>query len=114
MSACLFCSICLNAFQRGPVSLQRSASPSEATPAYDHPRFPLYPDWIAKGILSSIHYLWRPMLHDPGDEMVLEAAVNGGADAIVTFNTRHYGAIPGTFNIEVLRPSSAIRRVRNE
>ncbi|MBY0483174.1 putative toxin-antitoxin system toxin component, PIN family [Nitrosomonas sp.] len=27
------------------------------------------------------HYLWRPMLHDPNDEMVLEIAVNGGADA---------------------------------
>jgi putative PIN family toxin of toxin-antitoxin system len=25
-------------------------------------------------------FLWRPQLKDPGDEMVLEAAVNGGAD----------------------------------
>ena len=32
------------------------------------------------------HYLWRPMLRDPNDEMVLEVAVNDGADAIVTFN----------------------------
>lgn len=30
------------------------------------------------------HFLWRPKLRDPSDEMVLEAAVN--ADAIVTFN----------------------------
>ncbi|WP_267428444.1 putative toxin-antitoxin system toxin component, PIN family [Methylobacterium sp. GC_Met_2] len=34
----------------------------------------------------AIHYLWRPRLRDPADEMVLEAAVNGRADAIVTFN----------------------------
>ena len=27
----------------------------------------------------------RPLLHDPKDEMVLETAVNGHADAIVTF-----------------------------
>src|ERR1035438_6242348 len=30
-----------------------------------------------------VHYQWRPQLTDPGDEMVLEAAVNGRADAIV-------------------------------
>src|ERR1700760_1935955 len=35
-------------------------------------------------------FLWRPQLRDPGDELVLEAAVNGTADAIVTFNRRDY------------------------
>ncbi len=60
------------------------------------------------------HYLWRPMLRDPNDEMVLEVAVNGRANAIVTFNLRDYGLTPGTFNIEVITPSAAIRRVRNE
>ena len=54
------------------------------------------------------------MLRDPNDEMVLEVAVNGRADAIVTFNLRDYGAVPKKFNIEVIKPSSAIRRVRNE
>lgn len=61
-----------------------------------------------------IHYLWRPMLHDPNDEMVLEAAVNGRADAIVTFNLRDYGVAPEAFSIALLRPSTAIRKVRNE
>jgi putative PIN family toxin of toxin-antitoxin system len=60
------------------------------------------------------HYLWRPFLRDPNDEMVLEAAVNGRADAIVTFNLRDYGAIPEKFGIEVLIPATAIRRVNNE
>lgn len=60
------------------------------------------------------HFLWRPMLRDPNNEMVLEVATNGGAEAIVTFNLRDYGKAPSTFNIEVVTPSTAIRRVRNE
>jgi putative PIN family toxin of toxin-antitoxin system len=31
-------------------------------------------------------FLWRPSLRDADDDMVLEVAVNGQADAIATFN----------------------------
>ena len=58
------------------------------------------------------HYLWRPLLRDPNDEMVLEAAVNGRADSIVTFNLRDYGDVPRKFCIEVLLPATAIRRIK--
>jgi predicted nucleic acid-binding protein len=40
-----------------------------------------------------IHFLWRPQW-DPSDEMVLETAVNGRADVLVTFNQRDYGTFP--------------------
>ena len=30
------------------------------------------------------HLSWRPQLPDPNNEMVLEAAINGRADALVT------------------------------
>ena len=59
------------------------------------------------------HFLWRPTLNDPNDEMALEVAVNGQADAIVSFNLKDYGATPNIFNIDVLRPSDALMRVRN-
>ena len=36
------------------------------------------------------HLSWRPQLPDPDDEMVLEAAINGRADALVTCNTAHF------------------------
>jgi putative PIN family toxin of toxin-antitoxin system len=58
------------------------------------------------------HYRWRPQLRDPGDEMVLETAVNGQARAIVTFNRRDYGEAPGRFGIDVLSPGEALRRTR--
>lgn len=60
----------------------------------------------------SIHYAWRPQLNDPADEMVLEAAVNGGARVLVTFNQRHFGDAPRRFGIDLLLPSEALRRVR--
>lgn len=36
------------------------------------------------------HFLWRPQLRDPNDEMVLEAAINGAATHLVTFNLRDF------------------------
>jgi predicted nucleic acid-binding protein len=58
------------------------------------------------------HFLWRPQLRDPNDEMVLEAAVNGRADAIVTFNLRDYGTAATQFGVEVLLPREAIARIK--
>jgi predicted nucleic acid-binding protein len=58
------------------------------------------------------HFLWRPQLRDPGDEMVLEAAVNGRANALVTFNVRDFGIVPARFGIELMVPSEAIGRIK--
>jgi predicted nucleic acid-binding protein len=58
------------------------------------------------------HFIWRPQLRDPADELVLEAAVNGQAAAIVTFSRRDFGVVPAEFGIEVLTPAEAIRRIR--
>lgn len=57
------------------------------------------------------HFLWRPQLRDPDDEMVLEAAVNGRANAIVTFNQRDFLPAASGFGIGVERPSDMIRRL---
>ena len=56
-------------------------------------------------------YLWRPQLHDPADEMVLDAAINGGADALVTFNRQDFGQAPGRFGTALLSPQDALRRL---
>ena len=59
------------------------------------------------------HFLWRPQLRDPGDELVLEAAVNGQANAIVTFHQKDFGEIPMKFSVEVLAPVDALRRIKS-
>jgi len=58
------------------------------------------------------HYLWRPQLCDSGDEMVLAAAINGKADALITFNRKHFGTAPARFGVEVLLPREALVRIR--
>lgn len=70
-------------------------------------------DAVAKvAIPVVLHFLWRPRLKDPADEMVLETAVNGNADRLVTFNTRHLADAAADFGIRVLRPGEAWKEVQ--
>lgn len=58
-----------------------------------------------------VSFLWRPMLRDPDDEMVLEVAVNGGADRLLTFNLKDFvGA--RRLGVEIERPGPAWRAWR--
>jgi len=56
------------------------------------------------------HYLWRPQLRDPDDELVLEAAINGRARMLVTFNARDFSGA-ARFGIEVVLPREALMRL---
>ena len=56
-----------------------------------------------------VNYRWRPQLRDPGDEMVLEAAVNFGANALLTFNLRHFRNAAQRFGLPVLTPGDFLR-----
>jgi putative PIN family toxin of toxin-antitoxin system len=61
-------------------------------------------DFICKvSINSPIYYLWRPMLRDPKDDMVLEVAVASSADFIVTYNIKDF-AEAKEFGIELASP----------
>lgn len=59
-------------------------------------------------------YHWRPTLPDADDDMVLEVAVNGQADAIVTFNRRDFGAAMKKFGIAVLPPGEVVGRLETK
>ena len=61
-----------------------------------------------------IYFQWRPLLTDPDDDFVLEIAVNGCADALVTHNRKHFHTLETNFGIPVLSPADLIRRLHNE
>jgi putative PIN family toxin of toxin-antitoxin system len=67
---------------------------------------------IAMAEPVNMHFLWRPQLRDAADEMVLEAAINGEADGLVTFNARDFGDSPRHFGVELLSPREVIVRMR--
>ena len=60
-----------------------------------------------------ISYLWRPVLPDQGDDLVLETMVNGRADILVTFNRRHFEPAAAPFGLKILAPADAVRRLEN-
>jgi putative PIN family toxin of toxin-antitoxin system len=66
---------------------------------------------IAMAQPVQVHYRWRPQLRDPADEMVLEAAVNARADALLTFNLRHFQTAAKTFGLTVQRPGDFLRSI---
>ena len=53
----------------------------------------------------------RPLLSDPNDEMVLETAINGRADAIVTFDDRDFRPVATRFRCSVVRPVEVVRQL---
>lgn len=58
------------------------------------------------------HFLWRPQLRDPADEMVLEAAANGRVDALVTFNLRDFRSAADRFQLQLCKPVDILRMMR--
>jgi putative PIN family toxin of toxin-antitoxin system len=64
----------------------------------------------AVGRKHRIHFLWRPRERSPQDDMVLEVAVAGGCDAIVTYNVRDFPGA-GNFGVEVLTPKEFLSKL---
>ena len=56
-------------------------------------------------------FRWRPRLTDPNDDMVLETAMNGSADAIVTFNRRDFEEASRSLNCAVILPAAALQQI---
>lgn len=59
-----------------------------------------------------LNFLWRPQLKDPADEFMLEAAVNGSAQAIITHNVRDFRAVTPGFNLRILTPAALLKELK--
>lgn len=60
---------------------------------------------------QEIFFLWRPLLSDPKDDLVLELAVAAGCEGIVTHNERHFAEV-GRFGIRVYTPKEFLRLLK--
>lgn len=58
---------------------------------------------------ADIYFRWRPTTPDPGDDHILEIALNGAVDAIVTFNTRDFAEAAARFGLRVMKPVDMLR-----
>jgi putative PIN family toxin of toxin-antitoxin system len=62
------------------------------------------------GHLQEVHFLWRPVLRDPGDDHVLELAAEAGCETIVTHNVKHFAGCE-TFGIRAITPGEFLRQI---
>lgn len=63
------------------------------------------------GKRSVIRFRLRPSVADPGDELVLEAAVASESAWIVTHNIRDLASGAARYGIDVITPGEALRRL---
>ncbi|WP_075289673.1 putative toxin-antitoxin system toxin component, PIN family [Pararhizobium arenae] len=61
-----------------------------------------------------VHFSWRPQSSDPADEMVLEAAVNGRADALITHNLKDLAEAAARFGIPAVLPGVFLQEWKDE
>jgi putative PIN family toxin of toxin-antitoxin system len=64
----------------------------------------------AVGRQQQIHFLWRPRARDPRDDMVLEVAVAGECDGIVTYNKKDF-AEAKSFGLELWTPMEFLQKI---
>jgi putative PIN family toxin of toxin-antitoxin system len=59
---------------------------------------------------QAVYYLWRPVLRDPHDDMVIEAALSAGCSCIVTYNLDDFRNV-ASFGISVIPPKVFLQRI---
>lgn len=55
-------------------------------------------------------FLWRPFLPDPADDLVLEVAIAGNCNAIITYTKRHFKNVE-KFGLRVFDPREFLSEI---
>ena len=63
--------------------------------------------------LQHVHFLWRPFLRDPTDDMVLECAVASGANVSVTHNVRDF-ARAASLGVKARTPGKFLKTLKEK
>ena len=63
--------------------------------------------------LQDVHFLWRPFLRDPDDDMVLECAVASGSKFIVTHNMKDFRRAV-ELNVQAITPGDFLKLLRKK
>lgn len=63
--------------------------------------------------LQDVHFLWRPFLRDPDDDMVLECAVASGSQYIITHNVKDFKRAP-KLKVNAIRPAEFLTLLRSK
>jgi putative PIN family toxin of toxin-antitoxin system len=63
--------------------------------------------------LQDVHFLWRPFLRDPDDDMVLECAVASGSQFIVTHNIKDFKRVD-ELKVQAITPAEFLKLLRSK
>ena len=61
--------------------------------------------------LQDVHFLWRPFLSDPNDDMVVECAVASGSQFIVTHNIKDFRRVE-ELKLQAVKPADFLNLLR--
>jgi predicted nucleic acid-binding protein len=58
-----------------------------------------------------VSFLWRPQLRDPADELMLEAAVSGRAERLLTHNIKDFEFVTGRLDVKTMTPGAFLKEL---
>jgi len=70
---------------------------------------------LARAVLvQPIRIRRRPSTSDPGDDLVLECALEAKADAIITMNVRDFSGVRERYGLRTVKPGDLVAELRKE